>query len=145
MLRFGYVQHQSLLGRGGMFGQRGFFFIFLKFHFVFKGRTKVLILLSLFQEGSIRIHNHVPAAHHTTVAPHNSGIHGYVSNIFPTLFFVAEISLFCVEKTSANVLILLSPCQEGGIRTFHSLFNGASAHRSMAPPNFPATHGVMVM
>ncbi|WVZ92401.1 hypothetical protein U9M48_038471 [Paspalum notatum var. saurae] len=28
-------------------------------------------------EGSIRIHKHVPAAHHTTVAPHTSVIHGY--------------------------------------------------------------------
>ena len=38
--------------------------------FCFQRKDKVLIFVSLFQEGSIRIHNHVPAAHHTTVAPH---------------------------------------------------------------------------
>ncbi|CAO2207588.1 unnamed protein product [Urochloa humidicola] len=32
-------------------------------------------------EGTIRNHKHVPAAHHTTVAPINSGIHGYEGGI----------------------------------------------------------------
>ena len=40
LLRFGYVQHQSLLGRGGMFGQRGFFYYFSEIPFCFQRKDQ---------------------------------------------------------------------------------------------------------
>ncbi|RLM49057.1 uncharacterized protein C2845_PMPSC055707 [Panicum miliaceum] len=82
-------------------------FLFQKLSSWMSRSSEPVTRLASVWEGSIRIHNHAPAAHHTTVAPNNSGIHGY----------------------------------ECGIRTLHNLFNGASAHPSMAAPKLPATHG----
>ncbi|PVH37401.1 hypothetical protein PAHAL_6G303000 [Panicum hallii] len=57
----------------------------------------------------IRIHNHVPAAHHTTVAPNNSRIHGYATRYFNTLLRTRASSGTGIPASSVPSVHTLKP------------------------------------